>query len=54
MRVSDNQLTSWTKPVFNNEDELAMSTEKMIKTAISNHGILKQLPVRVFAKGSYL
>lgn len=53
MRVSDNQLTNWTKPAFDNEDQLAIATERKIREAINGHALLKQLPVRVFAKGSY-
>lgn len=53
MRASDDQLTNWTKPVFNNEDQLASTTEQKIRNAISGHDLLKHLPVRVFAKGSY-
>lgn len=53
MRASDNQLTNWTKPAFDNEDQLATSTEQKIREAINSHALLKQLPVRVFAKGSY-
>lgn len=53
MRVTDDQLASWTKPAFNNEEQLAEATEQKIRDAINNHDLLKQLPVRVFAKGSY-
>lgn len=53
MRASDDQLANWTKPAFNNEDQLANLTEQKIRAAVNGHELLKQLPVRVFAKGSY-
>lgn len=53
MRVSDDQLTNWTKPAFDNEDQLANATEQRIREAINSHALLRQLPIKVFAKGSY-
>lgn len=53
MRASDDQLANWTKPAFNNEDQLATATEQRIREAVKNHDFLKPLSVRVFAKGSY-
>jgi hypothetical protein len=53
MRASDDQLTNWTKPAFDNEDQLASATEQKIRETINSHNLLKQLPVIVFAKGSY-
>ncbi len=53
MSVSDDQLSSWTKPWFNNEEERAEATRKAVRSAIDKHPILKGLGLRVFAKGSY-
>jgi hypothetical protein len=52
LRASDDQLTSWTKPAFDNEEQRAADTEQRIRDAVVNDTILKNLPVRVFAKGS--
>lgn len=51
MTISDDQLSNWTKPWFNNEEERAEETRKTVKEAVENY--LGDLSVRVFAKGSY-
>lgn len=51
--ISEDQLSSWTQPAFNNEDEKRASTERMIREAIREHALLRTLPVEVYAKGSY-
>ena len=51
MTISDDQLSSWTKPWFNNEEERAEKTKELVKSAVDIH--LKDLNIRVFAKGSY-
>lgn len=51
--ISDEQLSNWTKPAFGNEKDKANFTESAIRDAISSHQLLKTLPIRVFAKGSY-
>lgn len=51
--VSDDQLANWTKPAFGNEEEKADYTERMIREAVNAHPVLKDLDVRVFAKGSF-
>lgn len=51
--ISEEQLSNWTKPAFDNEDEKAKNAERMIREAIDGHALLSTLGVRVFAKGSY-
>lgn len=51
--VSDDQLANWTKPAFGNEEEKADYAERMIREAGKAHIALKDLDVRVFAKGSF-
>jgi hypothetical protein len=53
MKISDDQLANWTKPWFENEEEKAETTKELVKSAIDKHPILKNLHIRVFAKGSY-
>jgi len=53
MKISDDQLANWTKPWFENEEEKAEATKELVKRAIDKHPILKNLRIRVFAKGSY-
>ena len=52
-KISDDQLASWTKPAFGNEEEKALNTEQTIREAIQAHPVLKDLKIRVFAKGSF-
>lgn len=51
MNISDDQLSSWIKPWFNNEEERAEKTKDTVKSAVDTH--LSDLGIRVFAKGSY-
>ncbi len=51
MKISDDQLSGWTKPWFNNEEERAEKTKETVKSAVRSH--LSDLGIRVFAKGSY-
>jgi hypothetical protein len=51
--ISEEQLSAWTKPAFNNEDQKRSDTERMIREAIKGHALLRTLPVDVYAKGSY-
>ncbi len=51
--VSEDQLATWTKPAFGNEDERRRNTESMIRAAISGHRLLKTLSIDVYGKGSY-
>jgi hypothetical protein len=51
--ISEDQLSNWTKPAFDNEDERRRNTESMISEAIRSHPLLKTLPLKVYAKGSY-
>lgn len=51
MNISDDQLSNWVKPWFNNEEEKAEETKNTVKSAVENH--LGDLKIRVFAKGSY-
>lgn len=53
MNISDDQLSNWTKPWFNNEEDRAERTKETVKKAVDNHPKLKNLSIRVFAKGSY-
>ncbi|QDP72144.1 nucleotidyltransferase [Legionella israelensis] len=50
---SDVQLSTWTKPAFGNEEQLASSTEKTIRDAIKSHHILSSLDIRILPKGSF-
>jgi len=52
-KISDDQLSNWTKPAFENETERAEATQELVEDAINNHEILKDLSIRVFPKGSY-
>lgn len=51
MKISDDQLLTWTKPWFNNQEERAEETRATVQSAVDNH--LSDLGIRVFAKGSY-
>jgi hypothetical protein len=51
--IAENTLASWTKPAFDNEDEKREYTERTIRDAIKAHPQLANLPVNVYAKGSY-
>jgi hypothetical protein len=53
MRVTDEQLSNWTKPAFGNEEKLADNTEAAIRSAISKHPVLQNLDIRILPKGSY-
>jgi hypothetical protein len=51
--ISEEQLSAWTSPAFNNEDERRRNTESLISEAIAGHDFLASLPIEVYAKGSY-
>jgi hypothetical protein len=51
--ITEDQLSNWTKPAFDNEDQKREATERMIREAIRGHALLKTLPIEVYAKGSY-
>lgn len=51
--IAENMLGSWTKPAFDNEDQKREYTESTIRDAIKGHPQLVELPVNVYAKGSY-
>lgn len=51
MKISDDQLSNWTKPWFDNQEERAEKVKETVKSAVEIH--LRDLPIRVFAKGSY-
>ncbi len=51
--INEQTLASWTKPGFATEDEKRDETERSIRAAIKQHSTLKELPVSVYAKGSY-
>lgn len=53
MKISDDQLSNWTKPWFENEVEKAETTKKLVEDAINKHSILRNSSVRIYAKGSY-
>lgn len=53
MKLTDNQLSTWTKPPFDNEEEKAEETKDRVQIAVDNYPPLKNLSPRVFAKGSY-
>lgn len=49
----EEQLTSWTAPSSNSEQEKQERTERMIRQAIAGHVPFKGCGLRVYAKGSY-
>jgi hypothetical protein len=51
--ISEDQLATWTRPAFDNEDQKRADTERMIREAIKSHALLGKLPIAVYAKGSY-
>jgi hypothetical protein len=51
--IREDQLATWTKPAFGNEEERAVYTENTIRAAVNAHPLIRTLPTRVFAKGSY-
>ncbi|MDD4111316.1 MAG: nucleotidyltransferase [Clostridia bacterium] len=51
MNITDDQLSNWTNPWFNNEEERAEKTKEIVKSTIDTY--LSDLKIRVFAKGSY-
>jgi hypothetical protein len=51
--ISEKQLAAWTSKAFNNEDERAANSERMIRQAISSHPHLSTLGIDVYSKGSY-
>lgn len=53
--VSEDQLSNWTKPAFDNEDAKRENTEHLIRDAIKSHAFLKTIAtdLSVYAKGSY-
>lgn len=51
--ISEDQLTTWTKPAFGNEEEEADRTRALIREAIDAHEFLSSLDINVYAKGSY-
>ena len=51
--ITDEQLSIWTKPPFDKEEEKAEETRDRIQIAVDNYPPLKKLSPRVFAKGSY-
>ncbi len=53
MIISDDQLSNWTNPPFEKEEDMAERVRLTVKNAINQHPILKDLSIRVFAKGSY-
>ncbi len=53
MRVTDEQLASWTKPAFGNEQQRAADTEAAIRNAVNNHQTLRGMNIRIVPKGSY-
>lgn len=53
MNITDDQLSNWTNPWFNDEEDRAERTQKIVRAAIDNHPVLKNLNIRVFPKGSY-
>jgi hypothetical protein len=53
MRVTDDQLSDWTKPAFGNEEQLATNTEQAIRSAVEKHTILSNMNLRFIPKGSF-
>lgn len=52
MQITDEQLSRWTSPASEHEEAKAERTERMIREAVNAHPVLKDLPIRVHAKGS--
>jgi hypothetical protein len=53
MSIDENTLSNWTKPGFQNEEEMAENTRKAVQGAINKNSVLKNINIRVFPKGSY-
>jgi tRNA nucleotidyltransferase (CCA-adding enzyme) len=53
MSPTEQQLATWTKPAFGNEEELADRTEATIRQAIKLHPTLANLDIRILPKGSF-
>jgi hypothetical protein len=51
--LSEEQLRIWTRRAYRDEDKRAERSEKLIRHAVAAHPLLRQLPLDVYAKGSY-
>lgn len=51
--ISEEQLSNWTAPAFDNEDARRRYTEELIREAIAADEFLGSLSINVYAKGSY-
>ncbi len=51
--ISEEQLSKWTAPAFDNEDARRGYTEELIREAIAADEFLASLSIDVYAKGSY-
>jgi len=51
--ISEEQLSKWTQPAYENEDARRENTEKLIGEAIQSNSFLAGLSIDVYAKGSY-
>lgn len=51
--TTEQQLTGWTQPSSNSEQEKQERTERMVREAVANHAAFKGCSLTVYAKGSY-
>ncbi len=52
-KISEETLTSWTKPPSETEEAQLANSERMVKEAISSDEVLKKLNTTTFGQGSY-
>jgi hypothetical protein len=52
-RLSEDQLRTWTRRAYRDEDRRAEHAERVVARAVRAHPLLGQLPLAVYAKGSY-
>ncbi|MBR6123278.1 nucleotidyltransferase, partial [Candidatus Saccharibacteria bacterium] len=53
MSISEEQLSNWTNPPSDTEDERAENAIAMVKDAINSDDKLKYLDLDIFCQGSY-
>ena len=53
MAISEDQLSNWTNPPSDTEDERAENAIAMVKDAINSDDKLKYLDLDIFCQGSY-
>jgi hypothetical protein len=51
--LSEERLRTWTRRAFRDEDRRAEHAETLVRGAVERHPMLRELPIVVYAKGSY-